>query len=404
MAGNGKTYGTAAKRWEGIGPYYAMFPIRFADAVIKEHTALGDTVLDPFAGRGTTIFSASVLGRRGFGVEISPVGWAYAMAKLLPAPLEQVEKRLQEIADAGCKYAEEANSLPKFFSRCFSPSVRRFLLAARDGLDWRRRSCDRTLMAILLVYLHGKEGQALSNQMRQTKAMSPHYAIKWWDENGRKPPELDAVEFMQQRIRWRYAKGVVDADGSRVYLGNSITLLPRLAQRMREEEVPQARLLLTSPPYFGVTNYHYDQWIRLWLLGFETDPYVTRGPYQGRFTHPDRYRRLLKKVFSRAAKLVADEAVVYVRTSKEHFTKRATLDAMLEAFPKKRLVEKCRPFRKPTQTHLFGDKTPKPGEIDLILMPSLRTKHTHESKWTDAQQSLLAEADRPPDVKVGRGT
>jgi len=368
MADNGKTFGTAAKRWEGIGPYYAMFPIRFADAVIKEYTAEGETVLDPFAGRGTAIFSAAALGRRGIGIEISPVGWVYAKAKLCPAPLVQVEERLLEIADADGKYAVQARSLPKFFKKCFSPSVRRFLLAARARLDWRRCICDRTLMAILLVYLHGKEGQALSNQMRQAKAMSPHYAIKWWAENESKPPNLDAVEFMQQRIRWRYAKGVVEANGSRVYLGNSTALLPQLAQRLRKEGVPKAKLLLTSPPYFGVTNYHYDQWLRLWLLGFETDAYVARGPYQGRFTHPDRYKSLLKKIFGRAAKLVTDDAVIYVRTSNDPFTKQATLDAMLEAFPGKRLIERRRPFRKPTQTHLFGDKTPKPGEVDLVLM------------------------------------
>jgi hypothetical protein len=157
MAGNGKTFGTAAKRWEGIGPYYAMFPIRFSDAVVKEHTAAGDTLLDPFAGRGTAIFSAAALGRRGFGVEISPVGWVYASTKLGPAPLEQVEERLLEIADTSGEHSQQARSLPKFFKRCFSPSVRRFLLAARAGLDWRRCGCDRTLMAILLVYLHGKK-------------------------------------------------------------------------------------------------------------------------------------------------------------------------------------------------------------------------------------------------------
>ena len=145
MAGSGKTFGTAAKRWEGIGPYYAMFPIRFADAVVEEHTSFGDTVLDPFAGRGTAIFSATALGRHGLGIEISPVGWVYAKAKLSPAPLEQVEQRLREIADSGGEYAEQARSLPIFFKKCFSLSVRRFLLAARDGLDWRKCSCDRTL-------------------------------------------------------------------------------------------------------------------------------------------------------------------------------------------------------------------------------------------------------------------
>lgn len=225
-------------------------------------------------------------------------------------------------------------------------------------------------MAILLVYLHGKEGQALSNQMRQTKAMSPHYAIKWWAEHETKPPDLNAVEFMRQRIRWRYAKGVVETDGSSVFLGNSIKVLPQLAQRMRDEGSPKAKLLLTSPPYFGVTNYHYDQWLRLWLLGFEANAYVTRGPCQGRFTHLVRYRNLLKEVFCRAAKLVADDAVVYIRTSQDPLTKQATLDAMFEAFLNKEMDERCQPYRKPTQTHLFGDKTPKAGEVDLIMLPA----------------------------------
>lgn len=369
MAVSNKTYTTAAKKWEGIGPYYAMFPIRFADSVIQQYTSVGDMVLDPFAGRGTAIFSAAALGRRGLGIEISPVGWIYASAKLSPAPLEQVEERLLEIAKRGSYFAEEARSLPSFFKKCFSPSIRRFLLAARDGLDWRRSPRDRTLMAILLVYLHGKEGQALSNQMRQTKAMSPHYAIKWWADNKKIPPDFDPVDFIQQRIRWRYSKGVVDADGSRVFLGNSLTLLPRLERRFLDDAVPKAQLLFTSPPYFSVTNYHYDQWLRLWLLGFETTAYVARGPYRGRFANPGRYCHLLKEVFCRAAKIVRDDAVIYVRTSKNLFTREATLEAMQAAFPKRRLLERGRPFRKPTQTRLFGDKTPKAGEVDLIMVP-----------------------------------
>lgn len=392
MGGSGKSFETAAKRWEGIGPYYAMFPIHFADAVIKEYTAPGDTVLDPFAGRGTAVFSAAAHGRRGLGIEISPVGWVYAKVKLTPAPLEEVEKRLVTIAELGSQYTEQAQSLPEFFKMCFSSSVRQFLLAARANLNWRRCKCDRTLMAIMLVYLHGKEGQALSNQMRQTKAMSPHYAVKWWKENGRRPPDLDVVEFMQQRIRWRYAKGVVKAQGSQVFLGNSIKVLPQLERRLSEEEAPKANLLLTSPPYFGVTNYHYDQWLRLWLLGYEADAYVKRGPYQGRFTHPYRYRRLLKEVFARAAKIVVDQALIYVRTSEDQFTKEATLDAIKEAFPHSNLVEMSRPFIKPTQTHLFGDKTPKAGEVDLILMPSPTPRRTTRCCMDEHPTTVSAQA------------
>src|SRR6516225_6142615 len=83
-------YGTAASRWAGVGPYYAMFPVSFATAVVKEHTRRGDGVLDPFAGRATSLFAAASEGRFGLGVEINPVGWVYGKAKLQTATRENV--------------------------------------------------------------------------------------------------------------------------------------------------------------------------------------------------------------------------------------------------------------------------------------------------------------------------
>src|SRR3954470_8077363 len=120
-------YEAAHSRWAGVGPYYAMFPAEFADQVIAKHTKKGDTVLDPFAGRGTAIFSAATQGRRGIGVEINPVGWLYARAKLAPAEKTQVAERIEELGEASEEYAEAAEKLPPFFHRCFTEKVRRFL-------------------------------------------------------------------------------------------------------------------------------------------------------------------------------------------------------------------------------------------------------------------------------------
>jgi DNA modification methylase len=97
--GHPKTYQTAARRWEGVGPYYAMFPTDFADRVVAKYTKPGDTVLDPFAGRGTAVFSAAHQGRRGLGIEINPVGWVYAKTKLGPAPRDAVARRLRELGE-----------------------------------------------------------------------------------------------------------------------------------------------------------------------------------------------------------------------------------------------------------------------------------------------------------------
>ncbi|MCD7969502.1 MAG: hypothetical protein LUF87_04030 [Alistipes sp.] len=124
----GKTYDTAEKRWEGVGPYYAMFPIHFADAVIQEYTAPGDSVLDPFAGRGTAVFSAASSGRTGIGIEISPVGWVYGKAKLNSVPYIDVESRVLAISRYSNDFSNEARRMPKFFLNAFQQEYVAFYL------------------------------------------------------------------------------------------------------------------------------------------------------------------------------------------------------------------------------------------------------------------------------------
>lgn len=50
----------------------APFPIEVAHRLVKLFSFVGDTVLDPFCGSGTTLLAASGLGRHGIGVEIDP--------------------------------------------------------------------------------------------------------------------------------------------------------------------------------------------------------------------------------------------------------------------------------------------------------------------------------------------
>jgi hypothetical protein len=364
MIGISKRYDTAEKRWAGVGPYYAMFPTTFADRVIRQHSRPGQLVLDPFAGRGTSVFSAAIADRVAVGIEINPVGWIYAKTKLRPGPAEPVLARLQQLWSRRHYYRARAEDLPTFFTRCFHRDVREFLVAAREQLDWRRSRSDRTLMALLLVYLHGKRGQALSNQMRQTKAMSPRYAMRWWSEQGMRAPRVDPVSFMTQRIEWRYAHGEPHTRRlSQMHFGCSTRKLPAAGRAI----VQRVSLLFTSPPYFALTNYHYDQWLRLWLLGEPPDAKRKPGIHRDKFENGDAYAALLERVFTAAACLTARNAVVYVRTGKQSETYLPTRAALRKAFPRHRIYRRLRPFRRPTQTSLFGDHGTKAGELDLIL-------------------------------------
>ncbi len=356
-------YSTAASRWAGVGPYYAMFPTEFAAQTVNEYTEEGDTILDPFAGRATSLFAAASANRIGIGVEINPVGWVYGKAKLQTARRKAVENRLRWLGTKAPGYKEEAAALPEFFHWCYCRRVREFLVGARDLLEWRRKKTDWTTMALLLVDLHGKIESALSNQMRQTKAMSPQYSVQWWRERDMKPPELDPVEFMLKKVAWRYAKGRMKANESRVYLGDSRERLREIAKLSNR----RAKLLFTSPPYHGVTNYFYDQWLRLWLLGGPPQPRSPGEECKRKFENRQEYTNMLHTVFSNAKSLLSRGAVVCVRTDARKFTREATIEAMETAFPRKRIRSQKHSLPDFTQTTLFDSELEAKGEVDFVM-------------------------------------
>jgi hypothetical protein len=359
-------YSSAYGRWSRFGPYYAMFPVEFAEAVIGALTRKGDLVLDPFAGRGTAPYVASMMARIGVGIEINPLGWLYGEVKLHPAPEAEVLERLREIGQAGTSQMDPPSSSDGFFSKAFSPRVLSFLESARQQLNWRTDSVDRTLMALVANYLHGKLGEGLSNQMRQTKAMAPDYSVRWWESRHMEPPDVDPVNFLDQRIRWRYARGVSDiSDVSHVYLGDSSHLI---GEQLAGKGL-KVRLVLTSPPYCDVTNYVCDQWLRLWLLGGPSRPKSIGRWGDGKLANRAEYRRLLTSVLSAARNTLTPDGTVYLRTDAREFTRDTTVLAVHEVFPDHTLWMAQRPLRKPSQTSLFGDSTAKPGDVDLVATP-----------------------------------
>ncbi|MCB9432158.1 MAG: site-specific DNA-methyltransferase [Ardenticatenaceae bacterium] len=282
-----RNYQNPIGRWAGVGPYYAMFPNEFAFDVVHRFTNPGDRVLDPFAGRFSSIYASTTQGRDGTGIEINPVGWVYGQAKLHPAAQDDVKARLKEICRRSRWFGiRSQRKLPEFFSYCYSEKVLAFLLAAKSELNWRNDRVDTTLMSLILVALHAKLGSGLSNQMRQSKAMAPDYSVKWWQDNGLEiPPTIDPLSFMLKKIDWRYQHGVpTDIGSGEALLADSTVKLADLKLEIENDGKAKFKLLLTSPPYYDITHYHYDQWLRLWMLGNPPWPSKTEDKHRGRFS------------------------------------------------------------------------------------------------------------------------
>lgn len=346
-------------RWVGMGPYYAMFPVSFARENVERYSVPGDKVLDPFCGRGTAPFVAQMLGRHAFGCELNPVGWIYGTTKTAPhrSP-DDLIKRVKEIASL----VSTNDRVPEneFQDWAFHPDILGFIRSARVHLDWKGSAIDRTLSAFLLVHLHAKLGDGISNQMRQSKSMAPDYAVRWWKQRGMRPPQIDPVDFFQRRIEWRYAKGIPCRKG------NVILRLGDARKSLKQHRGAKADLVLTSPPYMGVTNYEYDNWIRLWALG---GPSLPQWSNEQRYQDKGRYNDMLKEVFNLTARRSKLDACIVVRTDARKFTLDTTYGAIREAWPKHMIYASWTKASKPTQTQLFGDKSKKPGEVDLIALP-----------------------------------
>jgi hypothetical protein len=98
------------------GSHSAPFPRALIEFFVKAFSDAGDVVFDPFLGSGTTIAAAQVLGRNGYGIEISPAYCDVALCRL--ATLAGVEpvlagtgQTMEQVAEARGVTVEQAKEV-----------------------------------------------------------------------------------------------------------------------------------------------------------------------------------------------------------------------------------------------------------------------------------------------------
>lgn len=352
---------TAVGRWYGFGRYYAMFPQAFAHDAVVHLTQPGDLVLDPFCGRGNGPYTASVLGRSTLGIDINPVAWLYTAAKLQPAgAADQVTARLADMANA--RRARDRRGRNRFERMAWAPDVRALLKAARRELDWQNSIVDRTLMAFITLHMQDKQGHGLSNSMSPTIAYSPSYAVKWWiRQDLLQPPDVEPVAMLEDKIRRRYAYGIPAQTHGVAVLGDS-------RQELQRQDQAHAALLLTSPPYCGVTDYWNDHWIRLWMLGY---PFRKNWQRTARFDNPTAYQHLIIRVLQESKRHLKRGAAILLRSDQRRHTADMCIDALRKTWPHRKLLVRHTIAPHPGISAHHGRGGRKAKEIDL-LMPGHR--------------------------------
>lgn len=292
-----------------ICPYFTMFPLEYPLRVLKRHRASKPVVVDPFCGRGTTLFAARTLGLESWGIDTSPVAVAIAKAKLSNSTAEDALCLAQLLI-----LATEPAHVPtgKFFKAAYHSNTLRDICALREGL-FELEDSDESVMlrAAVLGCLHGpllKSGAAsyFSNQMPRTFAPKPDYAVDFWAKRNMVAPKVDVLRVLERKLKLIAAsRSLVKTAHTNVIHGDSTVA----------ENLPAARdysVVVTSPPYYGMRTYVQDQWLRNWFLGGPTTVDYSAG-VQLEHTGQDAFANSLGKVWANMATTDADDLHMYIR-------------------------------------------------------------------------------------------
>src|SRR5438270_12299401 len=91
-------------RFHSICRYFAMFPEAFVRRNVLAWSQRGDIVLDPFSGRGTTVFESLLNGRRSLGCDTNPVAVCLSKAKVDAPTRAEILERLAVLERSGNRY------------------------------------------------------------------------------------------------------------------------------------------------------------------------------------------------------------------------------------------------------------------------------------------------------------
>lgn len=317
--------------------YLASFPAALAHAFVARYSRPGDVVLDPFAGRGTTPLQAIVEGRIGVGNDLNPLAHLLTAAKVEPATRAEHATRLAvlrlahrrgegEWTDLGRTVAADPGAggvlvpsagsglgpdagtepVPAEVALAFDPWTLGQVLALRSQLDLTDRT-DRSLAAALAGILHGKTAGYLTTLMPNTFSMAPGYVRRFAATTGYEAPRRDAFALLEAKLA-RLHRDPLPTTPGLALAGDARDVGARAPEALRARGLPErTRLVVTSPPYLRVLKYGYYNWLRTWLLGFDSraidaalDDAHRRAPYLA----------FMAEVLGGLHEALADDAVV----------------------------------------------------------------------------------------------
>lgn len=251
--------------WHSLCSYHGKLKPAIAHILVSEFSNPGDTILDPLCGVGTIPFEACLQGRIGIGNDLSEMAYVVSKAKLERPTFNDVKKVLSELSAYIEDHSEEYSGHEyenfgfngKLLSY-FEQKTYKELLAARSFLVPkipRIKSSEAMVYAALLHVLHGNRPYALSRKSHPLTPYAPSGEFEY----------KSVIEKVSQKIINAYKEDdFANFVLGKAYLGDYSDL--------SKKEI-KADCIITSPPFADSMRFYMQNWMRLWMCGWEPQDY-----------------------------------------------------------------------------------------------------------------------------------
>jgi hypothetical protein len=248
--------------------YRACFKPQLPRFFIERLTQAGQTVYDPFMGRGTTLIEAALLGRVPLGCDVNPLSAMLTAARLRPPSLEEIAHRLSRIHFKSSSIDPEDGLLV-----FFHPETLRQILSLKKYLLARQRegSFDRIDDWIRLVALNRLTGH--SPGFFSVYTMPPNQAVsirsqrKINEKRNQTPPPRDVAVLILRKSRNLLTDCSESTRSTLREMAPKAMLLSQSSDQTPLIANNSVALVVTSPPFLNIVDYATDNWLRCWFVG-----------------------------------------------------------------------------------------------------------------------------------------
>lgn len=255
--------------WHSLCSYHGKLKPAIAHFLVEQFTDPGDIVVDPLSGVGTIPLEACLQNRVGIGNDLSELAFCVTKAKVEKADekeclevLDQLqsyiesEKQSNDISILVQKYENFGfnGKLPDYFHE----DTFKEILSARKYFTSRIKnitSAEAMVFSCFLHVLHGNRPYALSRNSHPLTPYAPTGDFIY----------KNVVKHIKDKLLAAYTKGDFNnyRPGQAIYGDYQNLSIHNIS----------ADAIICSPPFADSIRFYMQNWMRLWLCGWEETDY-----------------------------------------------------------------------------------------------------------------------------------